>query len=85
MSLSSGAHGLSSTCSTHKHYSSSLFFSWRTTGYRLAALRYEAGRGTNVEVLDALAALTRARLNQARALYEFNTLRAQLQRAKGEM
>jgi len=53
--------------------------------YRLAGLRYEAGRGTNAEVLDALAALTRARGNLARALFEFNAARDQLQRALGAM
>lgn len=52
--------------------------------YRLIGLRYEAGRGTNVEVLDALAALTRARLSHIRAISDFNSARDQLQRAVGE-
>lgn len=52
--------------------------------YRLAQLRYTEGRGINVEVLDALAALTRARTNEAQALYDYAVARDQLARAVGE-
>lgn len=52
--------------------------------YRVIRLRYEAGKATNVEVLDAIAALTRARTNQAQALFDYNTARDQLARATGE-
>jgi len=38
--------------------------------YRVVRLRYEAGKGINVEVLDALTSLTRARTNLADALYQ---------------
>jgi outer membrane protein TolC len=51
--------------------------------YRVAALRYDGGRGTNVEVLDALAALTRARGNKAKAQYEISVAADQLNRALG--
>jgi outer membrane protein TolC len=36
--------------------------------YRVVKLRYEAGKATNVEVLDALSMLTRARTNYAESL-----------------
>ncbi len=51
--------------------------------YHLAGLRYESGRGTNAEVLDALAALTRAQGNRVRALFDWNNADDQLQRALG--
>lgn len=51
--------------------------------YRIAQLRYESGRGLNVEVLDALTALTRARINQAQAWFDYSTGRDRLQRALG--
>lgn len=53
-------------------------------GYRVAQLRYESGRSVNVEVLDALAAFTRARANQVQALYDYNVARDQLIRAVGQ-
>lgn len=53
--------------------------------YRVVRLRYEAGKAVNVEVLDALAALTRARNNRLMALYEHNIARDRLARAIGEL
>ena len=50
---------------------------------RVAGLRYEGGRATNAEVLDALAALTRANAKRARALFEVQTARDELERAVG--
>ncbi len=50
---------------------------------RVAALRYEAGRATNAEVLDALAALTRARVNRVQAAFDVAVARDQLARAAG--
>lgn len=52
--------------------------------YRVALLRYQGGRATNAETLDALAALTRARTNRARALYEAQIASDQLARATGQ-
>ena len=52
--------------------------------YRVALLRYQGGRATNAETLDALAALTRARTNRARALYEAQIASDQLARAIGK-
>lgn len=52
-------------------------------GYRVALLRYQGGRATNAETLDALAALTRARTNRARALYNAQIASDQLGRAVG--
>jgi outer membrane protein TolC len=52
--------------------------------YRIIRLRYEAGKATNVEVLDALGALTRARTMYAEALYGQNVAREALTRAIGQ-
>ena len=51
--------------------------------YRVAKLRYEAGKAVNVEVVDAQAALVRARANHIDALYEFNAALDRLERAAG--
>lgn len=51
--------------------------------YRVIRMRYEAGRAVNVEVLDALASLTRARTAHAEALYAYNLARETLTRAVG--
>ncbi|PQV62811.1 Outer membrane protein TolC [Abditibacterium utsteinense] len=51
--------------------------------FRVAGLRYEGGRATNAEVLDALAALTRAQGKRARALFEVQNARDELERAMG--
>lgn len=52
--------------------------------YRIIRLRYEAGKATNVEVLDALAALTRARTMYAEALSGQSIAQASLNRAIGQ-
>jgi outer membrane protein TolC len=52
--------------------------------YRVIKLRYDSGKAINVEVLDALASLTRARTNYADALYRQNVARERLVRAIGE-
>lgn len=52
--------------------------------YRVIKLRYEAGKATNVEVLDALAALTRAQTNRAEALYNYSVAHETLVRATGQ-
>lgn len=52
--------------------------------YRVIRMRYEAGKATNVEVLDALASLTRARTMYAEALYGQNIAREALTRATGQ-
>jgi len=51
--------------------------------YHIAQVRYEAGVGTNTDVLDAQVALTRARNNFNTALYDYNTSRSALQTAMG--
>lgn len=53
--------------------------------YRVARIRYEAGKSIPVEVLDALAARTRAEQNTVQAKYLFNAARDQLQRAVGDI
>jgi outer membrane protein TolC len=52
-------------------------------GYRVALQRYTAGRSTNVEVLDALAARTQAGSSVVVALFQYNMARDQLLRAVG--
>lgn len=50
---------------------------------RIAELRYSAGVGTNLDVLDAVLSLNTARLSNIQALYDYNTNKAQLNRAIG--
>ncbi len=51
---------------------------------RVAKVRYEAGRSVLVEYLDALAALVRAQVNYAQAIYEFSVAQDKLLRAVGK-
>jgi outer membrane protein len=53
--------------------------------YRALQLRYDARRAIQAELLDALGALTRARLNRVQALYDYNIARARLDRAVGRV
>jgi outer membrane protein len=51
--------------------------------YRMEKVRYQAGEGTNTNVLDAQTALSRAEANHAQALFEYNVAMAALERAMG--
>lgn len=51
--------------------------------YHIAQVRYEAGVGTNTDVLDAQVALREARNNFNTALYDYNTSKSALQTATG--
>lgn len=51
--------------------------------YHIAQVRYEAGVGTNTDVLDAQVALREARNNYNTALYDYNTSKSALQTATG--
>jgi TolC family type I secretion outer membrane protein len=51
---------------------------------RLATARYEAGTGTQLDVLDAQTALTQARTTQIQALHGYAVARARLERAVGQ-
>mgnify|MGYP003586207988 CR=1 FL=1 len=51
--------------------------------YKIAQLRYQAGVGTNVDVLDSQVALTTAQNNYVSALYTYNTSKASLDKAMG--
>jgi outer membrane protein TolC len=53
--------------------------------YRALQLRYEARRATQAELFDSLAALTRARLDHLRSLYDHRVARARLDRAVGRV
>lgn len=51
--------------------------------FRIARLRYQAGVGTNLDVLDAETKLTTARNNYVQALYKYNVSIAALEQATG--
>ena len=51
--------------------------------YKIAQVRYSAGVGTNLDVMDANEKLTLARTNYYTALYNYNTSKAQLDQAMG--
>lgn len=51
--------------------------------YSVARLRYDAGKAINLEPLDALAALLRARVNLAQGLYDYASATDDLARATG--
>lgn len=52
---------------------------------RVSKIRYEVGRSVLVEYLDAVAALVRAQVNYAQALYDLAVAKAKLQRAIGQL
>ena len=51
--------------------------------YKIAQVRYSAGVGTNLDVMDAEEKLTTARTNYYTALYNYNTSKASLDQAMG--
>ncbi|MDU2063693.1 MAG: TolC family protein [Sporomusaceae bacterium] len=51
--------------------------------YRIAQVRYSSGVGTNTDVMDAETNLTTAKTNAVQALYDYNTSKAQLDKAMG--
>ncbi|MDR7453843.1 MAG: TolC family protein, partial [Armatimonadota bacterium] len=52
-------------------------------GLRIANVRFAAGVSTNLEVVQAQAALSQAQANRIQALFHLNVARAQLERAVG--
>ena len=51
--------------------------------FRIATLRYRAGVGTNLDVLDAETKLTESRNNYVDALYNYNVSISALEQATG--
>ena len=51
--------------------------------YKISQVRYSAGVGTNLDVMDASRKLTEARSNYFTALYNYNTAKASLDRYMG--
>ena len=51
--------------------------------YKIKVVRYKAGVGTNLDVLDAQEALTKAKNNYLQAMYNNNTYRAKLDKVMG--
>ena len=53
--------------------------------YKIAQVRYSAGVGTNLDVMDAEEKLTTAQSNYYNALYQYNSSKAELDRSMGIM
>ncbi len=53
--------------------------------YKIAQVRYAAGVGTNLDVMDAEEKLTKAQTNYYTSLYNYNTSKASLDKAMGIM
>lgn len=51
--------------------------------FKIAQVRYGAGVGTNLDVIDAQVALSQAKNNYVQALYDYNTSKAKLEKAMG--
>ena len=51
--------------------------------YKIKVIRYQAGVGTNLDVLDAQVALTTAKNNFLKAMYEYNNYRSKLDKSMG--
>jgi outer membrane protein len=51
--------------------------------FKLSQRRYSEGIGTNLDVMDAELALAQAKTNFVQALYDYNTSKAQLDKAMG--
>lgn len=51
--------------------------------YRISQVRYAAGVGTNLDVMDASDKLTQAKMNYYTALYEYNIAKASLDKSMG--
>ena len=51
--------------------------------YKIAGVRYSSGVGTNTDVIDAQVALTTAKNNYIQAMYDYNTNKANLNKAMG--
>jgi len=54
-----------------------------TLNFSIAKERYGAGLGTNLDVVDAEVALAQTKTNYMQALYDYNTSKAQLDKAMG--
>jgi outer membrane protein len=62
---------------------SSVAISQAEEDYKIAQARYQAGVGTNLDVLDSQNALTNAQTNYASSLFDYNNNRAKLDKAMG--
>ena len=62
---------------------SSVSVSEAEEAYRIAVIRYQAGVGTNTDVIDASVYLTTAKNNYITALYDYNTSLAALKQGMG--
>lgn len=54
-----------------------------TLNFEISKERYSAGIGTNLDVVDAELALAQTKTNYVQALYDYNTSKAQLDKAMG--
>lgn len=53
--------------------------------YKIAEVRYTAGVGTNLDVIDAQLSLAQAETNYIQALFDYDTSKAQLDKAMGTL
>lgn len=53
--------------------------------FKLAKVRFDAGIGTNLDLIDSEVALTQAKNNYTQALYDYNVSRVQLDKAIGKL
>ncbi|SDE48364.1 TolC family protein [Sporomusa acidovorans] len=54
-----------------------------TERLNITEAQYKSGVGTNLDVFDAVLALNQAKLNNIKALYDYNTSKAQVEKAIG--
>ena len=73
----STVHGLVSTLRDHKYVKQA------EEDLKIANVRYSAGVGTNLDVMDATEKMTAARTNYNTALYNYNVNKAALDKAMG--
>lgn len=64
-------------------YTASVTVEQAREDYMISQVRYQAGVGTNTDVLDAQVAFTRAQTNYVQALYDYNTSWANLENSMG--
>jgi outer membrane protein TolC len=68
-----------------KYHSARRTVDLATEALRLASLLYEEGANTQLDVLNSQLSLTRARLNYANILFEYEVARYQLRKATGKL
>ena len=81
--LSSGSTYLNLKSSEQSIQTSSAAVGLAEEDYGIKVIRYQAGVGTNLDVLDAQVALTTAKNNYLKAMYDYNIYRSKLDKSMG--